>query len=66
LSKRAIINWGKKIQSPGLTPEPCGYYPKTNNQQLLRNKLKLKYKLNLRFETQINNWVLTRKLKTRI
>ena len=37
----------------GLTAEPCS--KQTNNQQLLRNKLKLKlkYGVNLRFKTQI-------------
>ena len=37
-----------------MTAESCRK-PKTNNQQLLRNKLKLelKYEVNLRFETQI-------------
>jgi hypothetical protein len=44
----------KKVQNLGLTAEPCRK-PKANNQQLLRNKLKLKLKheVNLRFETQI-------------
>ena len=43
-----------KVQNLGLTTEPCRK-PKTNNQQLLRNKLKLKlkYEVNLRFETKI-------------
>jgi hypothetical protein len=37
-----------------LTAEPCRK-PKTDNQQMLRNnlKLKLKYEVNLRDETQI-------------
>jgi hypothetical protein len=48
LSQRAIIN-SEKVQSLGLTAEPCRK-PKTNNQQLLRNKSKLKYEENLRFE----------------
>ena len=55
------LNWAKKqwltekkVQNLGLTAESCRK-PKTNNQQLLRNKLKLalKYELNIRFETQI-------------
>ena len=58
LSQRAE----KKVQNSILTVEPCRK-TKTNNQQLLRNKLKLKlkYEVNLRFETQINVWVQTRK-----
>ena len=44
----------KKVQKMGLIVKPCRK-PKNNNQQLLRNKLKLelKYEVNLRFETQI-------------
>ena len=44
----------KKVQNLGLTADFCRK-PKTNNKQLLRNKLKLelKYEVNLRFETQI-------------
>ena len=44
----------KKVQNLGSTAESCRK-PKTNNQQLLRNKLtlELKYEVNLRFETQI-------------
>ena len=43
LSKKTMIKWEKSSK------------PKTNSQQLLRNKLKLqlKYEVNLRFETQI-------------
>jgi hypothetical protein len=53
LSKKAILT-EKKVQNLGLTAESCRK-PKTNNQQLLRKKLKLelKYEVNLRFETQI-------------
>ena len=38
----------------GLTVEPCRKVQTDDNQQLLRNekKLKLKYEVNLRFETQ--------------
>ena len=41
----------------GLTAEPCSKQ-KTNNQQLLKNKLKLtlKYALNHRFETRVFNF----------
>ena len=44
----------KKFINLGLTAEPCRK-PKANDQQLLKNKLKLKlkYEVNLRFETQI-------------
>ena len=42
----------KKVQNLGLTAEPCSK-PKATNQRLLKNKLKLKYQVNLRFETQI-------------
>ena len=44
----------KKVENLDLTAKPCSKQ-KTNNQQLLRNKLKLKlkYGVNLRFETQI-------------
>ena len=44
----------KKVQNLDLTAEPCRK-PKTNNQQLSRNKLKmkLKYEVKLMFETQI-------------
>ena len=44
----------KKSSKLGLNPEPCRK-PKTNNQQFLRDKLKLKLKceVNLRFKTQI-------------
>ena len=49
--------WAKKqylTENLGLTAEPCRK-PKTNNQQLLRNKLKLKlkYEVKLKFETKI-------------
>ena len=46
----------KNFKTSGLTAESC-WKPNTNNQQLLRNKLKLtlKYALNLRFETQVFN-----------
>ena len=54
LIKKAIINWEKKFINLGLTAEPCRK-PKANNQQLLRNKskLKLKYEVKLKFENQI-------------
>lgn len=57
----------KTFKTPSFTAEPCKK-PKTNtgynNQQLLRNKSKLKYEVNLRFETRINVWVQTRKWNT--
>ena len=53
LSKKAIINW-EKSSKPGFD---CWALQKSkaNNQQLLRNKLKLKLKYdgNLRFKNQI-------------
>jgi hypothetical protein len=56
LNFRSELELSKKpiIQNLGLTAESYRK-PKTNNQQLLRNKLKmeLKYDVNLRFETQI-------------
>ena len=58
--QKAIINW-EKSSNLGWTAEPCRK-PKTNNQQLLRNdlKLKLKYKvisgLKLRLENQVQTW----------
>ena len=44
----------KMFKTRVLTAESCRK-TKTNNQQLLR-KLKLKYEVNLRFETRINVW----------
>jgi hypothetical protein len=49
LSKKAIMNW-TWVWLLSLVEDQK---PKNNNQQLLRNKLKLKYEVNLRFETQI-------------
>ena len=53
LSKKTIIKW-EKSSNLDFTAESCRK-PKTNNQQLLRNnlKLQLKYEVNLRVETQI-------------
>ena len=65
LSQKAIINQ-EKVQNLGLTTEPSRK-PKTNNQELLRNnlKLKLKYEVNLRFETQVNEKPKNERLNSR-
>ena len=54
----------KEVQNLDLIAEPCRK-PKINNQQLLRNKLKLKlkYEVNPRFETQIWKPVADLKMK---
>ena len=56
------IELRKMFKTQILTAESCRK-TKTNNQQLVR-KLKLKYEVNLRFETRINVWVQTQKWKT--
>ena len=54
------VNLKFSFSFSGLTAEPCRK-PDTNNWQLLRNKLKLKFKyeVNLRFETGKKNQVQT-------
>ena len=57
IDQESIFNWEKMFKTLGLTVEPCRKV-QTDNQQLLRNekKLKLKYEVNLRFETQTWKW----------